>query len=172
MSRSINTCPSCNGELIIRELYCPACDIQIRGSFSAPEVAPSLRLNSEQQAFLRLFVMSRGNLSDVERALGVSYPTVRAKLDDLISKVKGINLEVVIAVGHTDAVGSDAYNQGLSMKRSEAVKAYLVSNGVEKNRVYTEGKGEKQPVADNKTKEGRAKNRRVEIEVVGTRANK
>ena len=96
----------------------------------------------------------------------------KAKLDDLISKVKGINLEVVIAVGHTDAVGSDAYNQGLSMKRSEAVKAYLVSNGVEKNRVYTEGKGEKQPVADNKTKEGRAKNRRVEIEVVGTRANK
>ena len=85
MSRSINTCPSCDGELIIRELYCPACDIQIRGSFSAPEVAPSLRLNSEQQAFLRLFVMSRGNLSDVERALGVSYPTVRAKLDDLIA---------------------------------------------------------------------------------------
>jgi 2-polyprenyl-6-hydroxyphenyl methylase/3-demethylubiquinone-9 3-methyltransferase len=47
-----------------------------------------------------------------------------------------------------------------------------VSKGIEKNRVYTEGKGEKQPVADNKTKEGRAKNRRVEIEVVGTRANK
>ena len=56
------------------------------------------------------------------------------------------------------------------MRRSEAVKAFLVSKGVEKNRVYTEGKGEKQPVADNKTAEGRAKNRRVEIEVVGTRA--
>ena len=55
--------------------------------------------------------------------------------------------------------------------RAEAVKAYLVSKGIEKNRVYTEGKGEKQPVADNKTAEGRAKNRRVEIEVVGTRAN-
>ena len=51
----------------------------------------------------------------------------------------------------------------------DAVKAYLVSKGVEKNRVYTEGKGKKQPVADNKTAEGRAKNRRVEIEVVGTR---
>ena len=102
----------------------------------------------------------------------VLKPEGKAKLDDLISKVKGINLEVVIAVGHTDVVGSDAYNQGLSMKRSEAVKAYLVSNGIEKNRVYTEGKGEKQPVADNKTKEGRAKNRRVEIEVVGTRSNK
>ncbi|PUE55555.1 outer membrane protein OmpA [Limnohabitans parvus] len=96
----------------------------------------------------------------------------KAKLDDLVGKVKGINLEVIIAVGHTDSVGSDAYNQKLSVKRSDAVKAYLVSKGIEKNRVYTEGKGEKQPVADNKTSAGRSKNRRVEIEVVGTRANK
>ena len=102
----------------------------------------------------------------------VLKPEGKAKLDDLVSKVKGINLEVIIAVGHTDSVGSDAYNQKLSVRRSEAVKAYLVSKGIEKNRVYTEGKGEKQPVADNKTAEGRAKNRRVEIEVVGTRNNK
>ena len=102
----------------------------------------------------------------------VLKPEGKAKLDDLVSKVKDINLEVIIAVGHTDSVGSDAYNQKLSVRRSEAVKAYLVSKGIEKNRVYTEGKGEKQPVADNKTKEGRAKNRRVEIEVVGTRAAK
>jgi len=102
----------------------------------------------------------------------VLKPEGKAKLDDLVSKVKGINLEVVIAVGHTDAVGPDAYNQKLSVKRAETVKAYLVSKGIEKNRVYTEGKGEKQPVADNKTKEGQAKNRRVEIEVVGTRTNK
>jgi len=96
----------------------------------------------------------------------------KAKLDDLTGKVKAINLEVIIAVGHTDSDGSDASNQTLSVKRAEAVKAYLVSKGIEKNRVYTEGKGEKQPVADNKTKEGKAKNRRVEIEVVGTRSNK
>ena len=100
----------------------------------------------------------------------VLKPEGRAKLDDLVSKMSGINLEVIIAVGHTDSVGTDAYNQRLSVRRSDAVKAYLVSKGVEKNRVYTEGKGEKQPVADNKTAEGRAKNRRVEIEVVGTRA--
>jgi OOP family OmpA-OmpF porin len=102
----------------------------------------------------------------------VLKPEGKAKLDDLTGKIKGINLEVIIAVGHTDSVGGDAYNQKLSVQRSEAVKAYLVSKGIEKNRVYTEGKGEKQPVADNKTGEGRAKNRRVEIEVVGTRANK
>ena len=101
----------------------------------------------------------------------VLKPEGKAKLDDLVAKVKGISLEVIIAVGHTDSVGTDGYNQKLSVARSEAVKAYLVSKGIEKNRVYTEGKGEKQPAADNKTSEGRAKNRRVEVEVVGTRSN-
>ncbi len=102
----------------------------------------------------------------------VLKPEGKAKLDDLVGKVKAISLEVIIAVGHTDSVGTDAYNQKLSVRRAEAVKAYLVSKGIEKNRIYTEGKGEKQPVADNRTKEGRAKNRRVEIEVVGTRPNR
>ena len=102
----------------------------------------------------------------------VLKPEGRAKLDDLVNKIRGVNLEVIIAVGHTDSIGSDAYNQKLSVRRAEAVKSYLVSKGIERNRVYTEGKGEKQPVADNRTKEGRAKNRRVEIEVVGTQATK
>ena len=102
----------------------------------------------------------------------VLKPEGKAKLDDLVSKMAGINLEVIIAVGHTDAIGGDGYNQKLSVRRSDAVKNYLTSKGVEKNRIYTEGKGEKQPVADNKTTEGRAKNRRVEIEVVGTRARR
>ena len=102
----------------------------------------------------------------------VLKPEGKAKLDDLVGKVKGVNLEVIIAVGHTDSIGTVEYNQKLSVRRAEAVKAYLVSKGIEKNRVYTEGKGEKQPVADNKTAAGRAKNRRVEIEVVGTQAAK
>jgi OOP family OmpA-OmpF porin len=101
----------------------------------------------------------------------VIKPEAKAKLDDLVDKIKAVNLEVIIAVGHTDAVGSDAYNQKLSMRRSNAVKAYLINKGVDKTRIYTEGKGEKQPVADNGTKEGRSKNRRVEIEVVGARKN-
>jgi len=101
----------------------------------------------------------------------VVKPEGKSKLDDLSNKVRGVNLEVVIAIGHADSIGSDAYNQKLSVRRAESVKAYLVSKGIEPNRVYTEGKGEKQPVADNKTREGRAKNRRVEIEVIGTRKN-
>ena len=96
-------------------------------------------------------------------------PEGKAKLDDLVGKLKAVNLEVVIAIGHTDSIGSNAYNQKLSVRRANSVKAYLVSKGIEANRIYTEGKGETQPVASNKTKEGRAKNRRVEIEVVGTR---
>lgn len=80
-----------------------------------------------------------------------------------------MNLEVIIAVGHTDSIGTDAYNQKLSIRRAEAVKAYLKGKGIEENRIYTEGKGESQPKADNKTSDGRAQNRRVEIEVVGTR---
>lgn len=93
----------------------------------------------------------------------------KTKLNELVNKIKDINLEVIIAVGHTDSVGTDAYNQKLSLARSEAVKAYLLSKGVDKTRIYTEGKGKTKPVADNKTAEGRAKNRRVEIEVVGAK---
>jgi OOP family OmpA-OmpF porin len=99
----------------------------------------------------------------------VLKPEGKAKLDEVVTKLGSINLEVIIAVGHTDSVGSDSYNEKLSVRRAEAVKAYLVGKGIEKNRVYTEGKGKKQPVAENKTAAGRAKNRRVEIEFVGTK---
>ena len=88
-----------------------------------------------------------------------------AKLDELVVKIKGMQLDVVIATGHTDSVGSDAYNQRLSLARADAVKAYLVSNGVDIKRVRTVGKGESEPVADNATAEGRSKNRRVDVTV-------
>jgi OOP family OmpA-OmpF porin len=136
----------------------PGCAGAVAAKPATPVVAAASKVTYAADAFF-----------DFDKS--VVKPAGKAKLDDLVSKVKGINLEVIIAVGHTDSIGSDAYNQKLSVRRAEAVKAYLVSKGIEKNRIYTEGKGEKQPVADNKTKEGRAKNRRVEIEVVGTRKN-
>jgi OOP family OmpA-OmpF porin len=100
----------------------------------------------------------------------VLKPEGRRALDELAQKIQGINLEVIVATGHTDSVGSVPYNQRLSVRRAEAVKAYLVSKGIDKSRIDTEGKGKSQPIASNKTAAGRAKNRRVEIEVVGTAA--
>jgi OOP family OmpA-OmpF porin len=106
-------------------------------------------------------------LFDFDKA--IVKPDGKAALDDLMAKLQGMNTEVMIAVGHTDSVGSDAYNSKLSLRRADAVKAYLVSKGLDPARLYTEGKGEAQPIADNATAEGRSRNRRVTIEVVGTR---
>jgi len=68
-------------------------------------------------------------------------------------------------VGHTDSTASDAYNQKLSEKRAEKVKSMLIEDGVAAERLTSEGMGEKMPVATNKTKEGRAANRRIEVEL-------
>jgi OOP family OmpA-OmpF porin len=108
----------------------------------------------------------------------VLKPEGKAKLDDLVSKIKGIALEVIIAIGHTDSIGSVEYNLKLSVRRAEAVKAYLVSKGIEPNRIYTEGKGPSQLVKKCVQKDFKnfaeyvacnQPNRRVEVEVVGTR---
>lgn len=103
----------------------------------------------------------------------------KAKLDEVVAKAGAIKLEVIIAVGHTDRLGSDAYNQKLSQRRAEAVKAYVVGKGIEANRVYTEGKGETQPKTKPEDCPGAKKtkklidclqpDRRVEIELIGTK---
>lgn len=105
----------------------------------------------------------------------VIRPDARGKLDDMVGKLRNVDLEVIIAVGHADRLGSDGYNMKLSVRRADSVKAYLVSKGVAASRVYTEGKGERQPVKDCKG-EGRTKelisclepNRRAELEAVGS----
>jgi OOP family OmpA-OmpF porin len=133
----------------------PGCDGAIAANV-APQAAAKVTLNADA-------------LFDFDRS--VLKPAAKASLDSLAGKVKSLTLEVIVAVGHTDSIGTDAYNQKLSIRRAEAVKKYLVSQGIEAKRIYVEGKGESQPVADNKTKEGRAKNRRVQIEAIGTRKN-
>lgn len=93
-------------------------------------------------------------------------PEGKKGLDELVAKIKGMSLDVAIAVGHTDGMGSEAYNQALSERRANAVKDYLVSQGLPADKVRAEGKGESEPVASNDTREGRAKNRRVDVTVV------
>ena len=99
----------------------------------------------------------------------VVRPDGKKAIDEALAKLGGVDLEMVIATGHTDSVGTDAYNQKLSERRAAAVKAYLVSKGIPSAKVTTIGKGETQPVATNKTKEGRQKNRRVDIEFKGVK---
>lgn len=93
----------------------------------------------------------------------------KKNIDDALAKLAGVDVEMVIATGHTDSIGTDAYNQKLSDRRAAAVKEYLVSKGIAASKITTLGKGESQPVATNKTKEGRQKNRRVDIEFKGVK---
>lgn len=119
-------------------------------------------------------------LFDFDKA--VLRPDGKAKLDELVSKMAGVSLEVIIGVGYTDRLGPLAHNQKLSVARAQAVKDYLVSKGIEPNRVYTEGKGPANPVKQcpDPSAKGEIRNqkqlidclqpnRRVEVEVVGTR---
>ena len=129
-----------------------------------PPPAPKMEPVSEKVSF------AAETLFDFDKS--VVKPAGKTALNDLLLKLQGLNTEAMVTVGHTDSVGSDAYNQKLSLRRAEAVKSYLVSKGVAASRVFVEGKGESQPVADNKAAQGRAKNRRVTVEVVGTRLAK
>ncbi len=115
-------------------------------------------------------------LFDFDKA--VLRPEGKAKLDELVAKSKAIKLEVILVVGHTDRIGSAAYNLKLSDRRAAAVKSYLVSKGIEANRVYTEGKGKTQPVTGDKCKGNAATkaliaclqpDRRADIEIIGTK---
>ncbi|MFU0841553.1 MAG: OmpA-like domain-containing protein [Burkholderia sp.] len=109
-------------------------------------------------------------------------PEGKAALDNLVSRLAGVNVEVILSTGYTDRLGKEAYNQKLSVRRANAVKQYLVSKGVDSNLIQTEGKGEADPVVNcpNPSKNGQIKNfralvqclapnRRAVVEVVGTR---
>jgi OOP family OmpA-OmpF porin len=130
----------------------------------APAPTPQPQPRSEKATFSAhtLFDFDKANLK----------PEGKQALDQLLAQQAGINLEVMVVVGHTDSVGTDAYNQDLSLRRAASVKQYLVSKGVDGPHVFTEGKGESQPAADNKSAAGRTENRRVTVEVVGTRSVK
>lgn len=90
-------------------------------------------------------------------------PAFKPSLDKLAEVIRKYDRTVVHIVGHTDNIGSDAYNQRLSEERARAVADYLISRGVPASRLRTEGRGEREPRASNATEAGRQLNRRVEI---------
>ena len=152
----------CDKDLLPKEV----CEPKAAAPAAAPKAA----------AFGEKVTIAADALFDFNKA--TLRPEGKAKLDDVVGKAKQLNLEVIIAVGHADRIGSAAYNQKLSEKRAASVKDYLVSKGIPANRVYTEGKGSKQPV----TKPGQCKgpkskkvieclqpDRRVDIELIGTK---
>ncbi|MBM3347552.1 MAG: OmpA family protein, partial [Betaproteobacteria bacterium] len=131
----------------------PAAPAPARAPAPAPAETPKPPAKPAAAPVTQKVTLSSDVLFDFDKA--IVKPEGKIKLDDLVGKLKAVNLEVIIAIGHTDSVGSNAYNQKLSVRRANAVKAYFVSRGVPANRIYTEGKGETSPVATNKTKEGR-----------------
>lgn len=152
----------CDPDLVAKKVEAPA-------PSAAPVAAPKPAAEKITLAADALF--------DFDKA--ILRPEGKAKLDKLSEDIKFIKLEVIIAAGHADRFGTDAYNQKLSEKRAEAVKAYLVAKGVESDRVYAEGKGKTQPVTkpdqckgpkSKKVIECLQPDRRVEIEVIGTKA--
>ncbi|HWK99009.1 MAG TPA: OmpA family protein [Parapedobacter sp.] len=106
--------------------------------------------------------------SDVLFPLNSSYLTDQAKgeIDKLINLLADYPEASLIVDGHTDATGTEEYNQWLSEKRAESVKAYIADHGIGANRITINGYGQAKPIAANNTKEGREQNRRVEVTIV------
>ena len=143
----------------------PKCDGWIAPKPPAPKPAAAAPAVTQSKITLQA-----DTLYDFDKS--TLKPEGKATLDKIAADLSKIKLEVIIAVGNTDSVGTDAYNMALGQRRAQSVKDYLVSKGVDQSRIYTESKGKSNPVASNATAEGRAKNRRTDIEVVGTSAVK
>jgi OOP family OmpA-OmpF porin len=154
----------CDKDLLPKEV----CEPMI--AKAAPAAAPAAKPSGDK------ITVAADALFDFNKA--TLRPEGKAKLDEVVAKAGAIKLEVIIAVGHTDRIGSDAYNQKLSERRAAAVKQYLVSKGIDANRVYTEGKGKKNPVTKPDQCLGKTSpkvikclqpDRRVDIELIGTK---
>ncbi|HPP46989.1 MAG TPA: OmpA family protein [Accumulibacter sp.] len=154
----------CDRDLLPKE----ACDA---AAPARTTMAPAVSKPSEEK-----ITLAADALFDFDKA--TLRPEGRAKLDEVASKAKAFRLELVTAKGHTDRLGSDAYNQKLSERRAAAVKSYLVSKGIPADRISTEGYGEKRPVTkpgqclgpkSKKVIECLQPDRRVEIQLIGNK---
>lgn len=166
---------ACDKDLLPKDV----CEKPAAAPAPAPQAAPAPAPAPAPKPAGKKITLSADALFDFDKA--TLRPEGIAKIDDVVSKLGSLELEVIIAVGHADRIGKDKYNQTLSEKRAAAVKDYIVSKGVEANRVYTEGKGESQPVTGDACKKMGAENfrnkklvdclqpdRRVDIEIIGT----
>jgi OOP family OmpA-OmpF porin len=160
--------PECAGARPAPAAPAPAAPAKPAPPAAAPApVAPAPPARPAPSSVRQAVVIQADALFDFDKS--VLRPDGRKAIDDALAKLRGVDLEMVIATGHTDSVGTPQYNQRLSERRAAAVKDYLASKGIPASKITTIGKGESQPVATNKTAEGRQKNRRVDIEFKGVR---
>lgn len=143
-------CPDTPANTPVDHHGCPLPQYPASVKTAEPPVSEVITLSSNV-----LFAYNKSDLT----------PEARSELDSLMPKLQSADVVSVKVVGHTDSQGSDAYNQKLSERRASSVAAYLLSRGLAPNKLTSEGRGETQPVADNDTEEGRAKNRRVELHI-------
>lgn len=157
--------PECVKDLAPKPQPVPQPAPRVESPKPAPQPAPPAP--AKPVAVPQKVTFQAETLFDFDKS--VIKPEGRAVLNGFLTSLNGsrAKYDTVIVIGHTDSIGSDAYNMRLGLRRAEAVKAYLVSSGIDSRLIRTSSKGEREPVADNKTAAGRAKNRRVVIEVVG-----
>ncbi len=132
---------------------------------SVPVAPPPSVVAPKAKQVVSSFTLGADALFDVNKA--ALKPAGKAKIEAMLASLKSVAYNKIIVTGHTDSDASEAYNQALSVRRATAVKAYLVSKGVDSEVVEVSGMGEKQPVAENTTIQGKSQNRRVVIQVLG-----
>jgi outer membrane protein OmpA-like peptidoglycan-associated protein len=129
---------------------------RVRVAAPAPELPPPAKVT-------RRIVLRGVNFDFDSAAIRPDAEVILSSAVEVLKESPEVRVEVA---GHTDSTGAEAYNQGLSERRAKAVSDYLTSHGVQASRLRTIGSGEAQPVADNSTIDGRAQNRRVELNVL------
>ncbi len=150
------------------------CDPDLVAKAPAPEPAPAMAEAPAPapapvvpQTITKNISLGANALFDVNKASLKAEGM--AQLDQLASDLAKLkSVDEIQIVGHTDSTGAASYNQKLSERRAASVKNYLVGKGVDPSIITTSGMGETQPVADNRTRAGRAQNRRVDIMIKGT----
>ena len=123
MQKLFNQCPACGSPLVITECKCPACQLQMRGEFQPGQLS---NLSDETLTFIKVFLTARGNLTEVERVLGISYPTIRNKLDE-INSILNRNNDTIILPDKT--TGSAAEKKAASVEDIRKNILQQVSDG-------------------------------------------
>jgi hypothetical protein len=123
MQKLFNQCPACGSQLIITECKCPACQLQMRGEFQSGQLSS---LSDEALTFVKVFLSARGNLTEVERVLGISYPTIRNKLDEINNILNRNNETIIIPEKPT---GSTAEKKAASVEDVRKDILQQVSDG-------------------------------------------